>query len=461
MPSLLLPSCLRLTALVAASTAVAVAQTSTPHDLRLPNPALRLNPAEMSLGAVAVEPEIIPAEAEIIRGLIEVVQTNPRQAIQALQAVVTPASSAMMDFILGNLHFQLDERAQALRYYQNAIRKFPNFVRAHKNLGFLALQSEQFDEALRSFVRTIELGSREGAVFGLVGFIYLNRENFLAAESAYRHAVMKLPDTLDWRLGLARTFVAQERHEDSLGVMRELLMNDPKRSEFWLVKSNAFIALNRPMDAAFTYEIMGRLGLGTRDTFNALGNIYLSQDKTPLALRSYLLAIDLPERPTMDTILSGAEIMAARGSIAEAEVLADRILAVYEAGATTEQKVRLHRLRSQIFLAQDDRARAERSLARLIELDPDDGQTLLLLANFYARAGRYDDAEPLFSRAETLEGFKTQALIQHAQVLVNRGGADSYGRAIELLERSQNIDPQDRVARYLEQVRRIYRSARF
>jgi tetratricopeptide (TPR) repeat protein len=435
------------------------------HDLPLPDPSVRAKvDLKMDPGAVTVEPSILPAEAEVVKSIVEQVQTDPRGALRKLKIADIPQSSAMYDFIIGNLNFQLDERTEALRYYESAVRKFPTFAKAYKNLGFLALQAEKLDEALKAFVRTVQLGSSEGAVYGLIGYIFLNKENFLSAESAYRDAMLKMPANVDWKLGLGRSVLAHQKHADVMNIMGELITGDPKKRDYWLVQANAFLSMDRVMDSAYNYEMMGRIGLGNKETYQALGNIYVSLEKTPLALIAYLHALDLQEPPEMATILASAEIMGARGALQEADTLSARIDEVYSKNASKEERMRLLKLRSQLAIAQDHQDQAEEFLKKLVDLDESDGQSILLLAEFLGRGGRYEQAKPLYERAEGMDEFKIDALVKHGQMLVS---VENYEAAIEKLERAieelSNTDNRIRlenVRRYLDSVRRVFRSSR-
>jgi uncharacterized membrane-anchored protein len=53
--------------------------------------------------------------------------------------------------------------------------------------------------------------------------------------------------------------------------------------------------------------------------------------------------------------------------------------------------------------------------------------------------------------------FEVEALIGHARMLV---GTKDYQKAADLLERAQSLEPQPRVARYLQAVNNLNLSAR-
>ena len=434
--------------------------------LPLPDPStdvpldLSTNPA-----TTAVEPGILSTEAEAVRGVADFAQEKPREALKKLTEIVTPDSSAMLDFIIGNLNFQLDEHEEALKFYEAAVRKAPNFAKAYKNLGYLALQSEKLDEALKAFIKAAQLGNEEGAVFGLISYIYLSQENFLSAESAYRIAIMKMPANVDWKLGIGRADLAHQKNLDVINVMGELISADPSKRDYWLVQANSFLALGDVMDAAYDYEIMARLGMGDKETFQALGNIYVSQNKPTVALIAYMAGLDLKEPLSMDSILGAAEVMGARGAIEEATKIADRVEEIYGRNADKEQTIRLLKLQSQLAIARQDDTAAEGYLERLVKLDESDGQTMLLLADFYGRSGEYDKAESLFKKAEAIPGSEADACVKHAQMLVGRSDYEDaiplLEKAVEILGKTDDTKRLDNVHRYLEAVRRFNRNTRF
>jgi len=69
----------------------------------------------------------------------------------------------------------------------------------------------------------------------------------------------------------------------------------------------------------------------------------------------------------------------------------------------------------------------------------------------------YARAALRFERAAKLVEFEVEALIGHARMLV---GTKDYQKAADLLERAQSLEPQPRVARYLQAVNNLNLSAR-
>ena len=88
-----------------------------------------------------IEPKFENPEEQVqYRELGEVMRENPARAIEQLSRMITPSSSALLPFTLGALYFQEGEPVKAIEQYDLALTKFPDFRRAHRNLGFALAQ---------------------------------------------------------------------------------------------------------------------------------------------------------------------------------------------------------------------------------------------------------------------------------------------------------------------------------
>jgi tetratricopeptide (TPR) repeat protein len=96
-------------------------------------------------------------------------------------------------------------------------------------------------------------------------------------------------------------------------------------------------------------------------------------------------------------------------------------------------------------------------LEEIIQIDPLDGEALMLLGQHYSKQGEPDRALLYFERAASLDAYEANAKVRQAQVLVSMG---RYADAVPLLRRAQEIKPRDDINRYLEQVERIAKSRR-
>jgi tetratricopeptide (TPR) repeat protein len=213
--------------------------------------------------------------------------------------------------------------------------------------------------------------------------------------------------------------------------------------------------MKQPLRAAENLEMVALLGKATPDSFLLLGDIYVNEDQPDLASSAYLRGIELDPAQPAAKPLQAAELLASRGAMAQARVVAQSVRASLEASLSAQESLRLAKLEARIAVAQGDGGEAVRILEEVIARDPLDGEALLLVGQHHADRGDPERAIVYFERAAGIEGFEAQAKLRHAQVLV---AAAKYDEAVPLLRRAQELKPREQVARYLEQVERLARA---
>jgi len=124
-----------------------------------------------------VEPKMQPAELENYRKVVVPALTNsdPKKVISTLEGLTGPRASAVFDFTLGNVYFQREDLTNAVKHFEAAITKEPDYRRAQKNLAFALVRDGKYPEAIKPLTRTIALGGADGKVFGLLGYAYLSQ----------------------------------------------------------------------------------------------------------------------------------------------------------------------------------------------------------------------------------------------------------------------------------------------
>jgi Tfp pilus assembly protein PilF len=290
----------------------------------------------------------------------------------------------------------------------------------------------------------------------LLGYCYLAVDKFLSAEAAYRKAMLFAPDNADWKLGLARCLLAAQRSREAVALFEELIQKDPEKADYWLLQANAFLELAEYSNAARNYEILRRMGKATGASLMALGDIYTNEDLKDLALDAYLASLQKEPNQDLKRPLQAVEIMTNRQAWDQASKLLAQINAIAKSRMKDEERRRALKLESKIALAVGDDKAAVRTLEELIRRDPLDGEAMLLLAGYYGRTGEIEHAELLYERATKLRDYEANALVLHAQLLVQQS---KYEKAVRLLQQAQQIRPRENVAEYLDQVERLARAS--
>ena len=112
---------------------------------------------------------------------------------------------------------------------------------------------------------------------------------------------------------------------------------------------------------------------------------------------------------------------------------------------------RLHILRATLAMAKRDSKSARTHLDAALRACPMSGDALLTLARVQKEGGELERALLTLERASRIESHKRRALLETAQIHVDRS---QYDRALELLEEAQLLRFDPRVARYAEEIRK-------
>jgi tetratricopeptide (TPR) repeat protein len=414
------------------------------------------------MGSYGVKSEIEPRVADTERELLQQVMAamggtrGLERARMLLLKSVTPGHSAVFDFTLGNVYFQQDRLDRAAQWYRKAIEKFPSYQRACKNLGLVEVRAGNFGPARAALTRALELGAVDGTTFGLLGFACAGQEEFSAAETAYRQALLLQPDTMDWKLGLARCLFKLNKYPEAVALCDELIRKSPDRVDFWLLQANAYLGLKQPMKAAEIYEYLDLAGEANAQSLGTLGDIYVNEGAMELAADAYVRSMARDSQGSPARHVRNAEILSSRGAAEAASAVIGQIETAWAGRLGDADRARLLKLRARIAMARGaDDAEQAGILEEIVRLDPLDGEALILLGQHYARTEQLERSLLYYDRAAALEKFEADARLRKAQALVK---ATRYQEAVPLLKRVQELRPREEVARYLEQVERLARS---
>ncbi len=442
----------------ASTTAAAPAPRPSASTLEVWNdPSFQKRFMESYLAETEIEPRVTIVERDHMQTIMELMSEDKTdKAVAQLEKYRQGGASAVFDFTLANIWFQQEDFERAAAAYRVAIDKHPKFRRAWKNLGLIQARSDNAAGSIEAFTRAIELGGGDAISYGLLGFAYGNLDNHLSAESAYRMAILLDSSTLDWKLGLTRSLFKQARYADAAALCDVLIGSAPQRADLWLLQANAFIGLGQPLRAAQNYELVDRMGASTVDSLNMLGDIYVNESLFDLATSAYLRALGLNAVAATPRALRAAKSLASRGELDETQQLVDKIESLRGEDLVLEERKDLLKLRARIAVAEGAGGEEARVLEQIVELDPLDGEALLLLGQHAERSGDPEKAIFWFERAASLDGFEADAKVRHAQLLATKQGR--YAEALPLLRRAQDLNFRENVQDFLEQVENLAKS---
>lgn len=402
------------------------------------------------------EPRLSPEEQTLYREkIVPLLREDPKKALPELQAAAKPGASAVFDYTLGTVYFQMEDFTNAVARYEQALSKFPDYRRAQQNLALALVRDGRYEAAVKPLTRTIALGGGDGRIYGLLGFAHLTAGRFVSAQGAYQQAAVFEPDSMDFKLGLVKAQIGLNQFDAAIALLEELIQQNPGKDSLWVLQANVYIQREQPAKAIVNLEVLRRMDLITPQQLGLLGDLHLTQDNRDMALEAYLAAVEKDGGKTPERGLRPAEMLVSRGAFPQAKQLLEKVRAAGSLPAESEMKAL--KLEARVAMATGDAEKGVLSLESILERNPLDGEALLLAGDHYARTGQREKAEFRYDAAAKLEAFSADAFLKQAQLKVAQ---QKYPEAVELLRRAQKAKPRDNVARYLERVEQVAARAR-
>jgi tetratricopeptide (TPR) repeat protein len=412
--------------------------------------------ARFFLGTYSVLPDVEPPLSDKDKELLQQIlplMPKPTEAAAALLIICNKDSNAIFDLTLGNLYLENNQLEGARLMYQKAIDKFPAFRRAWRGLGIVQVREQKWDAAVTSLGRAVSLGANDGPSYGLYGNALLSSGSSVGAESAFRTALMFQPEVLDWKMGLLQCLLKQQKATEAAALCEELIRENPERTEFLSLQSEALLAMKETVKAAENLEILARGGKAKPEDLLRLGDIYLVGKEPALATSAYLRALDAGSVEPAK-LIAQAENLSALQALNEAQMLSAR--AREKQKLTAEQEARLLKVEARIAVSQGRAAESVPLLQRVVELNPLDGGALMLLGQHFSDQKDDIKATALYERAAKLKDYEADASLRLAQVHVSAGRLSD---ALPLLKRSNELKPRDSVNRLVTDIERALRKS--
>ncbi|MCD8535671.1 MAG: tetratricopeptide repeat protein [Verrucomicrobia bacterium] len=404
-----------------------------------------------------VNPAITAEDKLLFETLVPLMQSNVPMAIQQLRASITPMTSAAFEYTLGNLYFQGRNLNEAVSAYEAAIRKFPNFLRAYKNMGLILVQQGDYEKARTMLVKAIELGGADADLYGTLGYCYLNSSKYVAALDAYKMAMIFNPDSRDWKLGKIQCLMNLEQYKEAVGLLDDMIERYPNEEALLLMQANALISEQKTAEAAANLQIVRQMGKATAVSLTLLGDIFVNQNNVDLAIPYYLEALKTDGLDLVRAMRVGKSLVN-RGAWTEAESYL--VSLENEKGSQLAETDRLEilNLKATSALGQGKNDEAAVILEKVVERDPLNGKALLLIAEYNWKKNELEKAQIFFNRAQKVEDTRVDALVRNAQMFVTM---KEYGKAAKLLNEAQLLKPQNHVGDYLAKVEAAHRATQY
>ncbi|MGJ8643024.1 MAG: tetratricopeptide repeat protein [Luteolibacter sp.] len=396
-------------------------------------------------GSYRIQARIEPTLTSEQRGLLFEVQELMAlgirdSALTKLKSSPLTANSPALTFNLGNIYFETGEIEKATEAYQAALKDFPSFRRAHKNLALAHIRADELEKALEHLTEAIRLGDSDGSTYGMLGFCRLTREEYASALQSYRLAQVTEPNVAEWKAGIAQCLQALDAKIEAAALLDEVVRSRPTEPSYAVLLANIRLDLGQPDLAAKALELPHRLGNLTPDPTLLLAELHLRADRKPAAEPVIASAFSSKENPPTEAAI--LRLITTASALADWPLVKDLL-----EKASTENPTRALRLASASYLIAsiENPAEGEKQLIALTQEEPTDGQAILALAQYLTNTARHDEAALLLERAIADPSTAYEAHIALARLLVSQS---RYADALKSIDTALSLKSSEPLRTY-------------
>lgn len=399
-----------------------------------------------------IEPSITSEERALLVELQQLMADEKReQAIKLLAESSLTKNSAALTFNLANLQLEEGQLDKAVASFEAAIKAYPSFRRAHRNLGLARVRKEDWDKALEHLGEAVRLGDSEGLTYGLLGYCRLSRGEFASAMQAYRLAQLTEPNVTEWSAGIAQCMQQLDQREEAAALLDEVIRKRPREASYAVLKANIHLQLEQQDQAAKALEMAHRLGTLGADPILLLAELHLGGGRVEESVKVMESAFERQEKPGENAMLRLFQIAVVQQQWLLAKGLLDRVPAKQQSRA-----LRLAKARYLIESKQDPEAGIQ-LLKTLTTEDPTDGEALLIYARLLAASGQQAAAELLIERAAADAEWTFEAYRALTNLRAKQG---RYEAALESLDKALQIQSDADLEAYRNALRRTLEASR-
>lgn len=405
-----------------------------------------------------IEPSVSTEERGLLVSIQKLMADGKREdALKKLEASPLGKSSAAIAFNVGNIQFELGLLEESGESYQRAIKLYPNFRRAHRNLGYVFARQDDWKKAIPELEESIRLGDQDGATYGQLAYGRMQNEQYASALQAYRLAQVTQPESIDWKAGVAQCLQYLKRNEEALALIDEVIKARPTEPSYYLLQSSIQLSMDHADAAMTNLEVVRRLGKLDAENHLLLATLHLRSGSVMLARPLMLKALAMETKPPTLTALNTLQFITQIHDWKLARKFATAIEGAYPNIKNAKLKQQQQRLGALIDIdSGENPARGAEVLESLIGKDPLDAPSLILLGRYRVSEKRNQEAEMLFQQAASIEGSTYDAQVNLAKLYVS---SSRYRDAITQLDKALKIQPSSTLETYRTALRDLAEAA--
>lgn len=396
------------------------------------------------------EPEMTAAEYALYEKVSGMISVQPDFAITLLEAMMNEKEKPSPAFalMLGNAYYAAKNNAKAEFYYKQSVERSPEFLRAWGNLAVLYYGREDYTEAARCFAKSVSLGDRSPATFGLLGYCLERQGNEVGAEAAYLQALAGDITQTDWTEGLLRIYINGKQFARAESLIRQLIQFKPNEGRHWLTLANVLLGQGKRFEAMAALDTQVSLGIADTQSRLLLGDLYAERRLVPEAIATYTGLRAEESKLGVDRLLTFADLLTGAGDFERAA----GVLTAAEklSGPESAGKVRL--ARADLLVARGEIPAACRLLEEHIEKAPLDGKAMLALARALGRSGDTARAAILLEHATHIPNSTYPACLELANLELK---LQHYERSLQFATMALALERTPPLEQFIAQVKAL------
>ncbi len=407
-----------------------------------------------------IEPQVSTEERGVLLSIQSLMVSGERKsALKKIEGNKLIKTSAAFMFNAGNIHFELGDMEAAEKQYQSAIKIFPSFRRAYRNLGFVYANLGDWEKALPALEEALRLGDQDGSTYGQLAYGRLHQEQYASALQSYRLAQVTQPDNVDWKAGVAQCLQYLDRDEEALALLDEVIRVRPTEVSYYLLQSSIQLSLGRNDEALVNLEYVRRLGDDKLDAENhlLLAQLHIQSGNLTLAEPLLKKAVTLEKKALYTSSLNTLSFVIDQ----RYWELGKSFFAAINESYTGTQNPKLDAKKSRLHAVMkiesgEDLEGGVSILESLVKKDPLDAQSLVLLGRQRMIANKPHVAEMLFRQAAHIPEHEYESRVELSQLCV---AMKRYPDAVKELKLALKLQNSSQLREYKEAIEKLAESA--